>query len=226
MINKSSGKVVVIPFEQYLKEYDSYPSEEWNLEQIRTEPEIPRTKISDFDVSNTDGSNVTEEILNYPEYSFIVITYKIPLSGKETGTSTVMDSTFVNDTTKVEGTDSFIVNRVLSKVTPREVSTEIASFKKSYVQDFVERINPTMEDAAKTGIKVFAIGPPSDPAILSDLRHATQSAYPFYTSDDLLLKTIIRSNPGVLLLKDGKIVQKWHVRQMPGFEEIRANYMK
>jgi hypothetical protein len=35
-----------------------------------------------------------------------------------------------------------------------------------------------------------------------------------------MLKTIQRSNPGVLLLKEGKILGKWHWRHLPDAEEL------
>ena len=39
-------------------------------------------------------------------------------------------------------------------------------------------------------------------------------------ADDILLKTIVRSNPGVVLLKDGKVISNWHINQLPDAEEL------
>jgi len=39
--------------------------------------------------------------------------------------------------------------------------------------------------------------------------------YDFSLADDITLKTIVRSNPGLLLIKDGTIVGKWAGRDMP-----------
>ena len=46
-----------------------------------------------------------------------------------------------------------------------------------------------------------------------------------YEADDLLIKTILRSNPGLLLLKDGKIIHKWHYKHFPKVEELRTKYL-
>ena len=43
----------------------------------------------------------------------------------------------------------------------------------------------------------------------------TGAEYPFCITDDAVLKTIIRSNPGLLLLKDGTIINKWSHNNLP-----------
>ncbi len=43
----------------------------------------------------------------------------------------------------------------------------------------------------------------------------------FYNSDPITLKTVVRANPGVLLLKEGKIIGKWHYNDIPTIEEFK-----
>ena len=43
----------------------------------------------------------------------------------------------------------------------------------------------------------------------------TGAEYPFCQTDDITLKTIIRSNPGLILLKDGVIIRKWSHNALP-----------
>lgn len=43
----------------------------------------------------------------------------------------------------------------------------------------------------------------------------TGAEYPFCLMDDITLKTIIRSNPGLMLIKDGTILNKWSDRDLP-----------
>ena len=60
--------------------------------------------------------------------------------------------------------------------------------------------------------------------IIEEFRHEVQAAYPFYYTDETTLKTIVRSNPGLLLLKKGTIIDKWHYNDFPTFEEIKQKY--
>ena len=53
-------------------------------------------------------------------------------------------------------------------------------------------------------------------------RDITGAEYPFYTTDGTTLKTVIRSNPGLLLLYKGTIINKWNHNDIPKVEELNA----
>ena len=58
-----------------------------------------------------------------------------------------------------------------------------------------------------------------------EIRHwenITGAEYPFYLTDETTLKTIIRSNPGLLLLKDGTVIRKWSHNMLPGGDELKG----
>ena len=50
----------------------------------------------------------------------------------------------------------------------------------------------------------------------------TGAEYPFCNTDETTLKTVIRSNPGLLLLNDGVIIRKWSHNTLPSDEELGA----
>lgn len=51
-------------------------------------------------------------------------------------------------------------------------------------------------------------------------RHENQLAVPYYFSDATVLKTILRSNPGIALWKNGRVLGNWHHNDTPSAEEI------
>ena len=45
---------------------------------------------------------------------------------------------------------------------------------------------------------------------------------PFYEADEVFIKTIVRANPGIVLLKNGVVVAKWHHKHLPTVEELKT----
>lgn len=60
----------------------------------------------------------------------------------------------------------------------------------------------------------------SDRGSIDNLRHEIQLAAPFYYADGTVLKTIMRSNVGIWLLKDGLVKGKWHINDCPEIHDI------
>ena len=93
---------------------------------------------------------------------------------------------------------------------------------KSEKEVFEDHLNPLAEKAEAADIPFFVLT--SNPE--DEFRHEVQAAYPFYYGDAIFLKTIIRSNPGLMLVKDATVVAKWHHSEIPSFEEIQNKYLQ
>lgn len=59
-------------------------------------------------------------------------------------------------------------------------------------------------------------------SILDKFKAKANPGYDFYFGDEITLKTIIRSNPGLLLLKKGTILAKWHNNDIPSVEKMQS----
>jgi hypothetical protein len=229
MTNAKTKEEKSLSMDEYLATYQTTYSKDngWAMKQIPGIPSVPHTKISDFSVSNKEGSEVTDDLLDEKGYTFLVLSWKM-LSKTEKLKMIVSDSIYKKDTTrmKIAGRDSFTVKRTFDHVEQREEVYNSFKFDEDYRKAFTDKINPILEKAEKAGHKIGALVPYSDPKKIEDFRHDAQAAYPFYTADDLTIKTMIRSNPGLYLLKDGQIIHKWHIKQLPDFETIKAEYIK
>jgi uncharacterized membrane protein YphA (DoxX/SURF4 family) len=53
-----------------------------------------------------------------------------------------------------------------------------------------------------------------------ELRHKYQITYTLYQADETFIKTVIRSNPGLILLKNGFVMGKWHHMNIPNAEAM------
>ena len=69
--------------------------------------------------------------------------------------------------------------------------------------------------AAKAGWKVYAITTYADAEFAPAFAQKVGAQYPFYKADDKLLKTIIRASPGLVVWKDGSVVDMYHHRHLP-----------
>jgi uncharacterized membrane protein YphA (DoxX/SURF4 family) len=51
-------------------------------------------------------------------------------------------------------------------------------------------------------------------------------AMEIFYADEVPLKTMVRANPGVLLLKNGTVIDKWHYHSIPNYDELVKKYFQ
>ena len=87
--------------------------------------------------------------------------------------------------------------------------------------DVKDKVNALAKSAADLGVNFIGLSASSDEDV-DIFRHEVQAMYNYFATDEKALQTIIRSNPGLLLLKAGTVIKKWHYNDLPKFEEIEV----
>jgi len=152
---------------------DNFPSDStWTFveAQTRVKEKGYEPPTHDFHLtSQEDGTDLTEEILNDDNYTFLLISPNLRHADES-------------------GMDLF---------------NEVYDYCSEYGYSFLCVTASSDEDIAMW-------------------QDNTGAEYPFAIMDEITLKTIIRSNPGLLLLKDGTILNKWSVNNIPDEYQLNA----
>lgn len=85
--------------------------------------------------------------------------------------------------------------------------------------DALDAIGDLALECAAHGIQVIA-GSASSEETIAEYRSNHQWGFPVAMMDETTLKTVVRSNPGVLLLREGKVVGKWAHVDLPDVDEL------
>jgi uncharacterized membrane protein YphA (DoxX/SURF4 family) len=132
-------------------------------------------KIVDFSITNLDGEDIKDSILNNKDYMFLLICY---------------------DLTKTEDDETLHA-----------------------------KINDLYKLAEGEHIKMVALTA-ADAKQIDGYKHKHQAMYDFANADGIVLKTMIRANPGLILIKDGTVIMNWHHNNFPTYSDVKQKFMK
>ncbi|RME19727.1 MAG: DoxX family protein [Bacteroidetes bacterium] len=161
-----------------LKDYPWQDTLNWQwvaTENKLVKEAVDAPKITDFSIKTLDDANITDSILNNPNYQFWIICYD--LKKTDTDEKTIAK---LRDLYTLAQKDNVPV--VIITASGRD---EIETFK------------------SKTNLKM-----------------------PFLNADGIVLKTMIRSNPGIILIKHATIIDYWHYNDLPSYSVIKESSMK
>jgi uncharacterized membrane protein YphA (DoxX/SURF4 family) len=127
--------------------------------------------IHDFVITNSEGSEITDDLLTTKGFHFILVAYDLEKTNK-----------------KIQPTVSLFAAAA-------------------------EKMNIPFRGLTATGAEKTEA-----------FRHDYQSGFQYYFADATTLKTIIRSNPGLILMNDSKVVMMWHYNDIPRFGEVVSRY--
>lgn len=177
---------------------------------IKAGMEIPAgAKPSLFEsrfVMEKDGKRQEFTLDNYPDSTWTFVETRTLL--KEKGYEPpIHDFFMVSSSTGEDITDSVLTDKGYSFLL---VSHRIEEADDSNI----DLINEIYDYSVEHGYGFYALTSSSDEEI-ELWRERTGAEYPFCRMDDIALKTIVRSNPGLLLIKEGTILNKWSHNQLP-----------
>jgi len=81
----------------------------------------------------------------------------------------------------------------------------------------IDRFNDLYEYAQDKGYPFYCLTASGEKGMMY-WRNTTGAEYPYCQTDETVLRTVIRSNPGLLLLRDGVIIGKWSHNRLPVME--------
>lgn len=224
--NKATGEIKDVPDADYMANLASYPKSDWEvLDQIKSEPSIPITKISDFVIYGLDGSEVTDDILGEPRSRLMINCPKLYFKSK-TAMVTRQDTVFVTDTVWVgEKKDSFTLSQRVGEIRSVEEKKNVYEWDEKYIGLLKNKILPLVDSLKADQVEAFLVAGGAGEEALQELKAYLGLSMPVYSADDILLKTIMRSNPGLILWRNGKIIHKWHHQRLPEPNELRRDFL-
>jgi uncharacterized membrane protein YphA (DoxX/SURF4 family) len=86
-----------------------------------------------------------------------------------------------------------------------------------------EKIDKLYEDVFKSGYSMVVLTG-SLPEDIVKYKSGLHEDLEFYNADDIELKMMVRANPGLILLKDGVVIDKWHWRDVPDIQELKREH--
>ena len=88
----------------------------------------------------------------------------------------------------------------------------------------IKKINTFVDEASKDGNYFIGLTA-SLYNNVETFRHDEQTMFDFFTCDAITLKTIVRANPGILVMKKGKIIGKWNANDLPDYATVKAEVL-
>ncbi len=87
------------------------------------------------------------------------------------------------------------------------------------------KVNDFVALCQKAGVEFMGLTA-SAPKEVEDFRHKHNSMFEYNYTDGTTLKTMIRSNPGLMLLQKGVVKAMWHYNDFPTFDEVKQKYLR
>ena len=177
---------------------------------IRAGMEIPEgeklSKLETLFIMQKDGVEKEFTVDNYPDSTWVFVDTRTVV--KEQGYEPpIHDFSMIN---YEDGED--ITEQVLSE---KNYTFLLVAHQLGLADDSkIDLINELYDYSLEYEYAFYCLTSSSDEDI-EEWKVNTGAEYPFCLMDNITLKTMIRSNPGLMLLKEGKVIRKWSVNNFP-----------
>lgn len=143
---------------------------------------------------------------NYPDSTWTFLSSRL-VEIEKGATPRIQNFSLQEVETKEDLTDKILLDKSYSfwLIMPRIVDADDSN---------IDLINEVYDYSTEHGYSFYAITSSSSKEI-DTWREKTGAEYPFLLLDEIELKTMVRSNPGLILVKEGKIINKWSHNDIP-----------
>lgn len=188
--------------------------------------------IHDFTITNNLQGDITDRILESDSYTLMLVSYDLPNIDSE--------SLLKLETLNKQFDDSELNALVLTAAVDEQINSAKAELMKQLGYDDIAASEQQMQTVYLFEFEgnVLEFTENELPEDLDDryqmigeeeveIEQEKQGlSYDFFICDPITLKTIVRANAGIVLLKKGTVINKWHYNDFPTLEMIQAEIKK
>ena len=215
----AGGTPITLTQSEYGKRYAEFPKESFNIEQVKGASDVERTKLSDFIIYDKYNSDVTNDLLEDSSLVLMVVEYKVDMITQDVIVES-QDTVFADQDT-VNADKSGDSNSIVSISTVSETVQKQLLSKKE-LELYNSKILPLLTACQKAKIRSMVVYGGINAETVEGFKGQLNAEFDSFEADDILLKTIIRSNPGFVLWKNGTILGKWHINNPPSIADIQS----
>lgn len=234
--NKATGEEKT--FDSNSDEFKTLNFDEWEYVD-RSEKLLKKgyePPIHDFTISNDEEGEITDLVLSDENYSFLLVAYNLKKTSLDGFKTAYKIAEFAKEkglkfycltSASQEDIDS-LKSGLAAELQIEETEPSFNMVTETlYYYELDGEVQEFTADALPDEEEGWMLIDQVEQQIPEEVEGSNSGfAIPFYTSDEVTLKTIVRANPGLLLLKKGVIVGKWHYNDFPELEEFENEILK
>lgn len=217
-------------------EFSDYPTDYNNWEYIENNNVDGELKIFEIEVIDSKQRTKVLEIPDVLKEKWTIISEKTEVFKADEDPKIMQLSAnniydrnedFLNEMLTDSSMYFWLVIRDLNKLgTFENFNGGIKFHPSNFGKKTVTQILDLSKITKNTSFKFYSLCSEGNPLKIEAFKHEMNIDFPIYNCDDTELKTMIRSSPGLILLKGDSIIEKWHYNDIPSLEVITNKYIK